>query len=362
MKAYALALNYEGLQPDGSYIGYVSFYSDGWQEIDGEGTEYSVYIDGNTTAFYALVLIMQIILNITVAAISLKIVPTYVIKCCDQSLTTNSLKLYDPLSAATSLYWSFVISAAFVFLLAQVLAISEQIIVYDDETYRHLLPLKLMVQVVYVFALLVELGWAIYNSKYVKGLHILTGLKYLCWAIFCFRKTELHIRMAVSLSMWVIMVFFLWSIDAFVSMAITAIVYPFAVFFTLCLFLSSWLFLVVFFAAVRHNTHLTFTKHRSYASAVEKLCIIVFATLLFGSVVTILWILQYDNVHASSITGFAVTAAPSVFLSLGAWFMKKRFLKDTSTARVPDEKKASSNEEISLQVLSPVSEIVSEAL
>ena len=47
----------------------------GWQGIEGEGTEYRVYIDGDTTALYTLILILQIILNITAAAIAMKIVP-----------------------------------------------------------------------------------------------------------------------------------------------------------------------------------------------------------------------------------------------------------------------------------------------
>ena len=101
MKAYALSLTYQELQPDGSYDGYVSFFSDGWQGIEGEGTEYRVYIDGNTTALYTLILILQMILNITAAAIAMKIVPAYVIQCCNKS-PSAPFKLHDPLSAVQS--------------------------------------------------------------------------------------------------------------------------------------------------------------------------------------------------------------------------------------------------------------------
>ena len=171
MKAYALALTYQGLQPDGSYLGYVSFYSDGWQGIEGEGTEYSIHLERNTTALYILILIMQIILNIALAAMAMKIVPTYIIKYCDKSQTAP-FRLQNPHSAATSLYWSFVVSAAFIFLSAQFLAIPEQVSAYHNQIYDELLPLKSMVQVVYILALLAELAWAIYNSKHAKDLHI----------------------------------------------------------------------------------------------------------------------------------------------------------------------------------------------
>ena len=359
LKAYALPLTYQELEPDGSYFGYVTFYSDGWQGIEGgEGTKYSVYVDGNITALYTLILIMQIILNITISAIAMKLVPTYIIKCCNKS-STAPFKLWDPLSAATSLYWSFVVSATIVFLSAQLLAIPEQVSAYHDRIYRGLLPLKLMVQFVYILALLAELAWAIYTSKDAKGLYIISGLKYLCCAICCFRKNELHIRMAVSLSMWIIMLFLLWGIDAMVSMIITAVVYPYAVFFTLCLFLSSWLFIVVFFAVVRHNTHLLFANHRSFAVAVQRVGIFVLATMLFGTVVIILWLLQYDSVQVRSITGFAVTAAPSVFLSLAAWFLKRKFLNDSAAE---DAEKKSSSKEFSLEDPQVLQEIVTETL
>ena len=76
-----------------------------------------------------------------------------------------------------------------------------------------------------------------------------------------------------EIEMWIIMVFLLWGVDAIVAMTVTAIVYPYAIFFTLCLFLSSWLFLVVFFAFVRHNTHLLLANHRSFVVAVQS-CVI----------------------------------------------------------------------------------------
>ena len=340
----------------------MSFFSDGWQGIEGEGTEYRVYIDGNTIALYTLILVLQIILNITAAAIAMKIVPAYVIQCCDKSPSTP-FKLHDPLSAATSLYWSFVFSATFVFLSAQLLAIPEQISAFHVGIYNALLPLKLMVQVVYVLALLAELACAIYTSKQAKDLHVISGLKYLCWGICCFRKNDLHIRMAVSLSMWIIMVFLLWGVDAIVAMTVTAIVYPYAIFFTLCLFLSSWLFLVVFFAFVRHNTHLLFANHRSFMVAVQRVSIVVLVTMVFGVIVIIFWFVQYDNVHVRSITGFVVTAAPSALLSVAAWLLKRKFLTDISESQTDKQKKSrASTEEFSLKDAQNLERMVTESL
>ena len=310
-------------------MGYVQFYSDGWQGIEGRGIKYVVYLDNKTSTLYTLILVMQIILNITIASIAIKLVPFDVIRCSNKS-PTAPFKLWDPLSAATSLYWSFVLSAVFVFLSAQLLAVSEQVSAYHVNIYEQLLPLKVMVQVVYILALSAELVYAIYRSKDVKDLYIVGPVRYVLGAICCncFHRSKLHTRTAAAVSMWIIMLFMLWSVDAIVSMTITAIVYPYAVFFTLFLFLSSWLFLIVFFAIIRHNTHLIFTNHSSFIAAVQRVGSIILVTMLFGLIVIIFWFLQYDNVQVRSITGLVVTAAPSVFLSVAAWFMKKRFLKD----------------------------------
>ena len=109
----------------------------------------------------------------------------------------------------------------------------------------------------------------------------------------------------------------------------------------------------MFFAVVRHNTHLLFANHRSFVIAVQRVTIVVLATVLFGIIVIILW---YDHVQVRSITGFAITAAPFVFLSLVAWFMKK-FLKD-----VDDNENKPSNKELSLEDPQVLKEIVTETL
>ena len=130
--------------------------------------------------------------------------------------------------------------------------------------------------------------------------------------------------MANSLSMWDIMVFLLWGIDAIVAMTITATIYPYAIFFTLCL-------LQIFCGS----------------HPVQRVRIVVLVTMLFG---VILWLVQYDNVHVRSITGFVVTAAPSALLSVAAWFLKRKFLTDISESQTDDQKTSSaSTEEFSLR-------------
>ena len=51
-----------------------------------------------------------------------------------------------------------------------------------------------------------------------------------------------------------------------------------------------------------------------------------------------LWLVQYDNVHVRSITGFVVTAAPSALLSVAAWFLKRKFLTDISESQTDNQK------------------------
>ena len=234
----------------------MSVFSDGWQGIEGEGTEYRVYIDGNTTALYTLILI---ILNITAAAIAMKIVPEYVIQCCDKS-PSAPFKLHDPL---TSLYCLFGNLRVFI---STTSCNPRADFCLPRWNIRRTSPSKAHCADCFALALHALPG-AIYTSKQAKDLHVISGLKYLCWGICCFRKIDFHIRMANSLSMWDILVFLLWGIDAIVAMTVTAIVYPYAIFFTLCLFLSSWLFLM-FFAFVRHNTHLLLANHRSFVDPI----------------------------------------------------------------------------------------------